>query len=324
MTPPNSKARRWLAAIFYNIGIMAVGIWLWSYANETVIPEWQNWKFDHPSPKPAEQQPRRVLPVNAVIGRLEIPRLGVRTMVREGATETTLLASLGHIPGTALPGERGNVGVAGHRDTFFRSLARIRKTDVLQFETSNGTFQYEVVSTTIVKPKDVGVLRPGAGPEITLVTCYPFGYIGNAPERFIVKARQLTESVKKIEPTPPPAPQPREPQQQPKLIEVSRPRIASSRIASFSLIKGHTHIVAPGILVGASDIDPEHDKATVWIWVKANGKTIWKRDHHARDPIVFYNDETGSKYQLTVNTILDGILSASVLLPATESASNTR
>lgn len=125
-----------------------------------------------------------------MIGRLEIPRVNVSVIVLEGADSSVLDVAAGHIPGTALPGLSGNVGIAAHRDTFFRSLREIRVRDRLSFKTPAGIFQYAVESTEVVEPSDAGVLRQNAGEELTLVTCYPFNYIGSAPKRFIVHARQ--------------------------------------------------------------------------------------------------------------------------------------
>ena len=125
-----------------------------------------------------------------MIGRLEIPRVNVSVIVLEGADSSVLDVAAGHIPGTALPGLSGNVGIAAHRDTFFRSLREIRVQDRLSFRTPAGIFQYAVESTEVVEPSDTGVLRQNTGEELTLVTCYPFNYIGSAPKRFIVHARQ--------------------------------------------------------------------------------------------------------------------------------------
>ena len=96
--------------------------------------------------------------------------------------------AIGHVPGTALPGQQANVGVAGHRDTLFRGLRDIKTNDLIEFETLAGKYSYRVGSTEIVKPDDVSVLQAGSSPELTLVTCYPFNYVGSAPDRFIVKA----------------------------------------------------------------------------------------------------------------------------------------
>jgi sortase A len=143
--------------------------------------------------RPAQEEPNDSVPaLRAVIGRLEIPRLKLSVMVREGADERTLSRAVGHIPGTALPGKMGNMGLAGHRDTFFRALRDIREDDAIEFETTRGTYRYLVKSTKIVGPRDVSVLAASGGENLTLVTCYPFYYVGSAPKRFIVHATQVT------------------------------------------------------------------------------------------------------------------------------------
>ncbi len=123
-----------------------------------------------------------------MIGRVEIPRLGVSVVVRAGSDARTLQLAVGHIGGTALPGESGNVGLAGHRDTFFRRLQDIRPDDEIRVATPHGVFTYRVERTVVVQPEDVWVLDPTDAPSLTLVTCYPFTYLGSAPQRFIVRA----------------------------------------------------------------------------------------------------------------------------------------
>ncbi len=125
------------------------------------------------------------------IGRLEIPRLGISVLVLEGTSKKTLRRALGHIGSTALPGERGNMGISGHRDTFFRPLRNIRRDDVVTLQTAKGEYRYRVVATRIVSPSEVSVLAGGDGEVLTLVTCYPFYFIGDAPERFIVRAERI-------------------------------------------------------------------------------------------------------------------------------------
>ena len=137
---------------------------------------------------------------SSVIGRLEIPRLNLTAMVREGADGKTLHRAVGHIPGTALPGYAGNVALAGHRDTFFRALRNIKKDDTIDLETENGTYHYLVEATDIVGPRDVGVLASSGGQTLTLVTCYPFYYIGSAPKRFIVRAMQVSPTPQRQRP----------------------------------------------------------------------------------------------------------------------------
>jgi sortase A len=133
-----------------------------------------------------------VVETGSLIGRMEIPRLLLSVVVVEGVDETTLRRAAGHIPGTALPGETGNVGVAGHRDTFFRSLKNLRIKDEVQLSTPKGIFQYEVVSLKIVKPDNLEVLAPSGENGLTLVTCYPFYFVGPAPKRWIVTAKQVS------------------------------------------------------------------------------------------------------------------------------------
>ena len=113
-------------------------------------------------------------------------------MVREGIDRDTLQLAIGHIPTTPLPGQTGNVGVAGHRDTFFRGLGDLRTQDEIHFSTLSGDFKYVVESLIVVEPDNVAVLAPSSENVLTLVTCYPFSYVGTAPKRFVVRARQVS------------------------------------------------------------------------------------------------------------------------------------
>ncbi len=131
-------------------------------------------------------------PLEGLVGRIEIPRLKLSAVVLEGSGSVTLRHAVGHITGTALPGQRGNVGVAGHRDTFFRGLKDLQMHDEVNFSTLRGTFRYEVDSLKIVDPSNVEVLAASAGNVLTIVTCYPFTYLGAAPRRFIATARQVS------------------------------------------------------------------------------------------------------------------------------------
>jgi sortase A len=126
-----------------------------------------------------------------LVGSLLIPRIGVNAVVMKGDDAGTLDRAAGLIPGTALPGQPGNVGVAAHRDSFFRGLRNIRGKDEIIFKTPRGEYHYRVDSLRIVRPENVEVLNPTPYSALTLVTCYPFGYIGHAPKRFIVRARQV-------------------------------------------------------------------------------------------------------------------------------------
>jgi sortase A len=191
------RKRRLLENVLLVAGLVAINIWIWSHALPVLIERLDEREFERSesgtpptgrAPSGGAVQKRAS---GSRVGRLMIPRLRLRTMVREGTGETVLTLAAGHIPDTALPGEPGNVGVAGHRDTLFRGLKDIHRNDLILFETPGGKYRYRVESTEIVKPDEVSVLRPGRFPQLTLVTCYPFHYIGSAPQRFIVKARQV-------------------------------------------------------------------------------------------------------------------------------------
>ncbi len=138
-----------------------------------------------PAAPPAEE--------GSLVGRIEIPRLGVSSLVLEGVTSATLRHGVGHIPRTSLPQLPGNVGLAGHRDTVFRALKDIRQGDLILLDTLAGSFRYQVDWTQVVQPDDLTVLAAADRPELTLVTCYPFYYVGSAPERFIVRGHRVDD-----------------------------------------------------------------------------------------------------------------------------------
>jgi sortase A len=145
------------------------------------------------APEPnAVPKPASAAVAGGLIGRIEIPRLRLSEVVVEGVDQTSLRRAVGHIPGTAIPGQDGNVGLAGHRDTFFSPLKDLKINDEVQISTLKGLFKYEVVSLRIVDPENVGVLAPSAENVLTLVTCYPFYFVGPAPKRWIVRARQVS------------------------------------------------------------------------------------------------------------------------------------
>jgi sortase A len=147
------------------------------------------------------EKQRGVLPLSAppvnpaanegdVLGRMDIPRLGVSVAVLQGTKSRMLRLGAGHIKGTPLPGEPGNSGIAGHRDTFFRELKNVRQNDEIEFQTATGLFRYEVDWVKLVAPDDISVLAPSTESVLTLVTCYPFYFVGPAPERFVVRAHK--------------------------------------------------------------------------------------------------------------------------------------
>ncbi len=169
-------------------GLFAGAILLLGYCGYVVSDAWM---FQHRALPVAASLPAAIEP-DGLIGRIEILRVGVSAVVVEGTGELALRRAAGHITGTGLPGEPGNIGIAGHRDTFFRSLRKIQRDDIITLTTARGQFRYRVVSMEVVSPHDVAVLNPDGNEILTLVTCYPFYFVGSAPNRFIVRAERIT------------------------------------------------------------------------------------------------------------------------------------
>ncbi len=135
---------------------------------------------------PDARIPSAALPVEgARVGRLRIPRLGLDLAVFEGVTDAVLRMGPGHVPGTALPGTSGNCVIAAHRDGFFRGLRNARAGDRIVLSTPSTDLQYRLSQRRIVEPTEVSALRPTATPRLTLLTCYPFSWIGPAPSRLV-------------------------------------------------------------------------------------------------------------------------------------------
>ena len=142
---------------------------------------------------PAERPrlPRETVSDVDLLGRIEIPRLGLSAVVLDGDDDATLQRAVGRVSGTAAPGDGGNTALAGHRDTFFRSLQDIRIDDQVRLVAPPHTYEYRVDSVRIVDANEVSVLDSTGVEELTLVTCYPFRLVGPAPDRFIVKATRV-------------------------------------------------------------------------------------------------------------------------------------
>jgi sortase A len=131
-------------------------------------------------------------PALAPLAVLRIPEIGLEVPVLSGTDDRTLDRAVGHIAGTAQPGTDGNAGIAGHRDGFFRGLKDITTGDTIELDTLHGQELYRIERTWIVNPDDVSVLDPTPGQALTLVTCYPFYFVGSAPQRFIVRAVRVS------------------------------------------------------------------------------------------------------------------------------------
>jgi LPXTG-site transpeptidase (sortase) family protein len=126
-----------------------------------------------------------------LVGRITIAKTGMEAVVFEGTDDRTLARGVGHLTGSAFPGEKGNVVLAAHRDTFFRSLEHVKAGDRIELATPSGSLHYRIDQIRIVNPDDLYVVRPTRTPTLTLITCYPFHYIGNAPKRYIVRGVEV-------------------------------------------------------------------------------------------------------------------------------------
>jgi sortase A len=181
----------WVRRILFTGGILLLG-----YCGFVAVDAWsfqlrQSGALEHLLEKTSQTSPGPAA-VKGLIGRLEIPRIELSVVFVEGDDPKTLRRAVGHIPGTPLPGQPGNVALTGHRDTFFRPLRNIRTNDLIVITTIGGEYRYRVVSTQVVDPDNVAVLARGEGEILTLVTCYPFYFVGSAPGRFIVSAERVS------------------------------------------------------------------------------------------------------------------------------------
>jgi sortase A len=191
-----STALRWLERLLFLVAIVALG-W-YAIVRVDAAREQAALSRDLESARVAKAATQTAstgartrivaVPAQSLIGRIEVPRLNLSAVAREGVDVRTLRGSVGHVPGTALPGAEGNAAFAAHRDTYFRPLERVRTGDEVIVTTPTGVHRYAVTATRIVDPSEVSVLDATGGRQLTLVTCYPFNFVGNAPKRFIVQA----------------------------------------------------------------------------------------------------------------------------------------
>lgn len=190
-----TQGLRWTERCLFGCGFVLLGVWLMTILETTAHQTLETRRLmqavqEHrgtdttPEREPAPP-PHWDLP----LGHIQIPERGVSAIINPGVDDQTLQRAVGHMTGTALPGEKGNVVLAGHRDTFFRGLEGVRKKDRIRITTPRARFTYVVESIRVVAPNRIDVLEPSDEPTLTLITCYPFNYLGRAPERFIVTAR---------------------------------------------------------------------------------------------------------------------------------------
>jgi LPXTG-site transpeptidase (sortase) family protein len=181
--------------IFYSV--VTVQAWRYQRAAKSRVEQMisvERPSIERPAVPHSVPDVTKSLAIGEIIGRVDIPRLKLSAAVAEGDDDKTLGNAVGHLPDTPLPWHRrGNVALAAHRDGLFRSLEGIRLNDDVRLVTSRGEFHYRVTKTHIVDPDDVWVIAPTDTPTITLITCYPFSFVGNAPRRFIVKAELIDD-----------------------------------------------------------------------------------------------------------------------------------
>jgi sortase A len=183
----------WASYVFVLIGLLAIGYAGYVLASARAYQAIETARLERiVVPQPEVRREVRPVANGGVIGQLEIPRIKLSVIVVQGDSSKLLRRAVGHLPATALPGESGNVALAGHRDTFFRPLRYVRLGDEITLRTPEGDFHYRVDSTKVVPPDATEVLRSSGAPELTLITCFPFNYIGSAPDRFIVRATEVS------------------------------------------------------------------------------------------------------------------------------------
>ncbi len=204
-----SRTLRWLQRLLVIAGAAALG-WCAVVVMDGVLAQWNARSsleiaiaVEELTRAQTERQPQvhtsdaptPRLPVDAgsVIAAMSIPRVELSAMVLHGSDARTLQRGPGHLEHTALPGDSGNIVIAGHRDSFFRPLRNIGLGDDIFLETRDGRFHYRVTSIRVVGPREISVLAPTSAEVLTLITCYPFWVIGHAPDRFIVRAARVDD-----------------------------------------------------------------------------------------------------------------------------------
>ena len=188
----------WLGSALFMTGAVVLGVYMWNqhiaWEAQRRAKQWLDQTRKAQAASQSSVTPHAVWPQvrrGDTLAEIEIPRLRMSVAVFEGDDEGILRIGAGHIRASALPGGKGNIGIAAHRDTFFRPLRNIHRNDTIHLTTPGGVVRYVVTNTAIVQPADIQVLANTPGRDLTLVTCYPFSFVGHAPERFIVFARKI-------------------------------------------------------------------------------------------------------------------------------------
>ena len=204
-----SMVQRLLAFALLLTGLTFLGAWTWEQLDMRWFQTTQNLRLaelqearsrssvssSSSSARTAREKPGAAAAdppvIGDLIGKIEIGRVGLSAIIAEGTDSRTLRRAVGHVPSTPLPGDAGNVVLAGHRDSFFRALRSVEEGDEIEVTTPGATLRYAVTAIEVVGSEDTDVMWPTKDKSLTLITCYPFHYIGPAPDRYVVRARQL-------------------------------------------------------------------------------------------------------------------------------------
>lgn len=197
LLPTRTRSRlRWGQYLLFIIGTLLLLYVLFTLLETKLYQDKQSQEFDQALQRTNSvriESPDTAKLEGTLLGRIEVKAVGLSAMILEGVEDSTLRHAVGHIPGTSLLGQPGNIALAAHRDTFFKGLRKIRTNDEIMLTTVQGKYRYRVVFTQVVEPQDTKVLDDSKDDMLTLVTCYPFNFVGSAPKRFIVRAHKIVE-----------------------------------------------------------------------------------------------------------------------------------
>lgn len=188
---PVAAMLNWASYCLLLTGVAALAYAAYVFTSARYFQAIETSRLEHAVAQPGFGLAPRVVTEGDVIGQIQVSRIGLSAIVVQGDSDDVLRRAVGHVPETALPGQSGNIALAGHRDTIFRPLRDIQVGDIVALKTSFGDHTYQVSSTEVVPPTDIEVLQSRGDNELTLITCFPFHYIGHAPNRFIVRAREV-------------------------------------------------------------------------------------------------------------------------------------
>jgi LPXTG-site transpeptidase (sortase) family protein len=245
-------------------------------------------------------------PEQTVVGKLSIPRLGVYATIREGTTRATSGQAVGHITGTALPGQNGTVGIAGQHDPALGRLSEIAPSDEIRIQTDDSVYLYKVDNATSLKPDETLVVRTGAYPGMTLLADVP-------GDRFVVRARQVAQiplvDAASASPAPPAQTEPPAPSRGIQTFPQQRSDTGTAepqRRIAFEVDRNRSRELAPGISIGLTSTDPNRETVDAWLWLMPDKRAVWLRDQKAGSPVAFETSGRPSQWRLVVTQVTPG------------------